>query len=435
MGGRNIRHSQGFKMKIFALADCNNFYVSCERAFDPSIRNIPVTVLSNNDGCIIARSQEAKDVGIEMGAPAFKMDGLFKRHGVRVYSSNYALYGDMSHRVACTLSTFSPEMEVYSIDESFLCFDESDPAAMDKKGLEIRQKVLQWTGIPVSVGFGPTKTLAKVANGFAKKYTSTGVFTLIPGGATNRLLERIPVGDVWGIGRKSIQKLNRRGVSNARQLRDLSDIWLREQMTVTGLRTAMELRGIPCIPLEKAPPPKKAIVSSRSFGKPVSSLAELEESVACYITRAAEKLRRQNTLTCAVTVFLMTNPHKDLPQYSNSVCLPLKSPTDYTPELMSKAIAGLRGIYRKGFLFKKTGVMLTDIVQKENRQLSFEEFENPHKKNKTENLMALVDSANARFGRGTLKYASEGTGQGWSMRRNFKSPNYTTNWNELPVVS
>lgn len=421
-------------MKIFALADCNNFYVSCERAFNPAIKNVPVTVLSNNDGCVISRSQEAKDIGIKMGAPAFKMESLFKKYKVQVFSSNYALYGDMSHRVACTLATFSPETEIYSIDESFLCFNKYDPAEIDRLGLKIQEKVLQWTGIPISVGFGPTKTLAKVANGFAKKYTSTGIFTLMPGEASDCLLERIPVGDIWGIGRKSIKKLELKGIKNARQFRELPDIWLREKMTVTGLRTAMELRGISCLPLEDIPSPKKAIISSRSFGKPVSNLDELEESVACYVSRAAKKLRRQKSMARAVTIFLMTNPHKNLPQYSNSICLKLQAPTDYTPWLISKAIAGLRKIYRKGYFFKKTGVMLTDIVHQKNRQVSFVEFDNPDLENKSKIIMNLLDTANSKFGQGALKYASEGTKQGWSMRQKFKSKDYTTNWSELPVV-
>lgn len=421
-------------MKVFALADCNNFYVSCERAFNPSIQNSPVVVLSNNDGCVIARSQEAKDLGIAMGVPAFKLKNFFKINGVRIFSSNYSLYGDMSARVSSTLATFSPDMEVYSIDESFLRFNENIPDKLDTIGFSLREKVMKWTGIPISVGFGPTKTLAKLANRFAKKYTSTGVFTLIHGGASDRLLELIPVNEIWGIGRRSAQKLELKNIKNARQFRDLPDIWLRDKMTVTGLRTAMELRGISCIPLEEMPPDKKAIVSSRSFGKSVSSLNELEESVSSYVSRAAEKLRRQRSIAGVITVFLMTNPHKDLPQYSNSISVRIHNPTDYTPLLISSAISGLKKIFRKGYLFKKTGVMLTEIVRKNNRQISFIEYENPEFEDKNQKVMSVLDQTNLKFGRGTLKYASEGIEQNWKMRMSFKSNSYTTNWNEIPKV-
>ncbi|WP_027178712.1 Y-family DNA polymerase [Maridesulfovibrio bastinii] len=421
-------------MKLFALADCNNFYVSCERVFNPSIQNVPVVILSNNDGCIISRSQEAKKIGIEMGMPAFKAKHFFNKYGVRFFSSNYALYGDMSRRVSNTLETFSPETEIYSIDESFISISESEIQKVDLLGIEIRQKVLQWTGIPISVGFGPTKTLAKLANRFAKKFTSSGIFTVIPGYACDKVLELTPVSEIWGIGRKNAYKLNQKGINNAREFRDLPDLWLREKLTVTGLRTALELRGISCIALEDAPPAKKAIVSSRSFGRQISDIQQLEEAVSSYTARATEKLRRQNSLAGAITVFLMTNPHKNMPQYSNSICLHLYPETDYTPWITSKAIYALNRIFKKGYSFKKAGVMLTNLLDRSGRQISFNEYENSSATQKFENLMKIVDKTNAKFGSGTLKYASEGIEQNWKMKQNFKSDNYTTNWNEIPMV-
>ncbi|MBI9110192.1 Y-family DNA polymerase [Maridesulfovibrio ferrireducens] len=422
-------------MKILALVDCNNFYVSCERVFVPSLQNTPTVVLSNNDGCVIARSQEAKTIGVPMGAPAFKYKAFFEKHGVRVFSSNYALYGDMSQRVVNTLSTFAPSMEVYSIDESFLEFSGADLKNLNEIGQKIRQKVLKWTGIPVSVGFGITKTLAKAANKFAKKEKWTnGVFELCDTHKNEDFLKQIPVNDIWGIGRKNGKKLSDHNITSAYLFKELPDLWIKKNLTVTGLQTAMELRGIPCFTLDKSQPAKKTIVTSRSFGKPILSLPELEESVASYVTRAAEKLRKQQSLAGGIMVYIETNIHNTLPQYSNSATIKFQIATDYTPELISAAVKSLRSIYKTGYRFKKTGVVLLDIINKNNRQANILEFTNNIKNEKKNNLMKILDAANTRFGKGTLNYASEGINQSWQMSRNFKSPDYTTCWTELPEI-
>lgn len=421
-------------MRIFALVDCNNFYVSCERLFRPALRNCPVVVLSNNDGCVIARSQEAKDIGVPMAAPAFKYKSFFLHHNVTVFSSNYALYGDISQRVASTLCTLSPEMEVYSIDESFLEFPPEKTAELPKIGQEIRQKVFKWTGIPVSVGFGPTKTLAKAANRFAKKELRTKGVCSLCNTNLDDLLDKIPVTDVWGIGHRHGSRLISRGVTTARIFKDLPDLWIKKNMAVTGLHTALELRGTPCFSLDNSPSPKKTISSSRSFGRPVSTLSELEESVAAYVTRAGEKLREQKSLTAGVMVYLKTNRHNDLPQYSNSATNMFSVATDYTPDLIGAALKGIRSIYKEGYKFKKTGVVLLELSQKFNRQGNLLELDNETARQKKDSLMKLLDKTNRRFGKKTLNYASEGLEQQWQMNRKYKSPAYTTCWNELPKV-
>ncbi|WP_027722638.1 Y-family DNA polymerase [Maridesulfovibrio zosterae] len=422
-------------MRIFALVDCNNFYVSCERLFRPSLRRCPVVVLSNNDGCVISRSQEAKKVGVPMGAPAFKYKTFFENHNVTVFSSNYSLYGDMSQRVANTLCTMTPEMEIYSIDESFLELPPHQISELQIIGHTIRNTVFKWTGIPVSVGFGPTKTLAKAANRFAKKEPRTnGVFSLCKGINVDRLLDRIAITDVWGIGRRHGKRLIARGVTNAHIFKDLPDLWIKKNMSITGLHTALELRGIPCFNLESTPPDKKTISCSRSFGHPVSSLADLEESVAAYVTRAGEKLRAQNSLTSGVMVYLTTNRHNNLPQYSNSATNMFTVATDYTPDLIAAALKGIRSIYKKEYRFKKTGVVLLELSNKFNRQVNLLEMNSEAENKKKDILMKLLDTANARFGKKTLSYASEGIKQPWQMNSKYRSPDYTTCWDDLPQI-
>ncbi len=421
-------------MRIFALVDCNNFYVSCERLFRPSLRNRPVVVLSNNDGCVIARSQEAKEIGIPMAAPEFKYRSFFQHHNVEIFSSNYSLYGDISQRVSDTLYTLTPQMEVYSIDESFLEFPPGKISDLLTIGREIRHKVFKWTGIPVSVGFGPTKTLAKAANRFAKKEAWTkGVFNLCNTNLDEQL-EKIPVTDVWGIGYRHGKRLISRGVTTARIFKDLPDLWIKKNMAVTGLHTALELRGTPCFSLESLPSPKKTISTSRSFGRPVSSLQELEESVSAYVSRAGEKLREQKSLTAGVMVYLETNRHNNLPQYSNSATNMFSVATDYTPDLIRAALKGIRSIYKEGYKFKKTGVVLLELSHKFNRQGNLLELDNKIVGQKKESLMKLLDKTNRRFGKNTLNYASEGLNQPWQMNRRFKSPAYTTCWDELPEI-
>ncbi|NDV21745.1 Y-family DNA polymerase [Desulfovibrio sp. JC022] len=422
-------------MRIFTLVDCNNFYVSCERLFRPELRCRPVVVLSNNDGCVIARSQEAKAIGVPMAAPAFKYKNFFQQNNVEVFSSNYALYGDLSQRVTSALASITPDLEVYSIDESFLEFPPCMLRELPSIGQEIRDRILKWTGIPVSVGFGPTKTLAKIASRFAKKHPQTkGIFSLCARKDMDRLLGKVPVTGVWGIGRRHGKRLISRGVNTARDFKDLPNLWIKKSMSITGLHTALELRGTPCFELDNSPQPKKTVSSSRSFGRPVSSLPELEESVAAYVARAGEKLRDQNSLAGGVMVYLTTNRHNNLPQYSNSATRMLSVATDYTPELIRTGLQCIRSIYKEGFKYKKTGIVLLDICGKYNRQTNLLELERKNESAKKEKLMDLLDSANTRFGRRTLSYASEGLEQPWKMNRNYKSPAYTTCWDELPEI-
>jgi len=447
---------------MYALVDCNNFYASCEGVFDPTLKGQPVVVLSNNDGCVIARSPEAKALGVRMGEPAFLRQGFFTRHGVRVFSSNYALYGDMSRRVMETLARFTPRMEVYSIDEAFLHLTPLPGRSLEAQAREIRETVRRWTGITVSVGIGPTKTLAKVANRLAKKEAGRdGVCEMGAAGTLDAILETVPVEDVWGIGRKSAAKLALRGVKTARQLRDLPDHWVRDRLTATGLMTVWELRGRSCLPLEAAPAPHKAIVSSRSFGAPVTTWTAMREAVAAYTARAAEKLRAQDGEAGQIMVFVLTNPHKpEDPQYSNSRTVALAPATSHTPALLAAAGRALESIYRSGYSYKKAGVMLTDIRSAGARQLALPGLmgpglntgEQPDREGalcsstgnathpatfriddepRQEALMQALDAANARWGRDTLTFAATGLGRPWKMRQHHKSRRYTTSWAEL----
>ncbi|MEF2231911.1 MAG: Y-family DNA polymerase [Pseudodesulfovibrio sp.] len=424
------------RLPWYAMVDCNNFYVSCERAFNPALENVPMVVLSNNDGCVIARSNEAKELGIGMGEPAFKRKGFFVHHGVRVFSSNYALYGDMSARVHEVLARFSPEIERYSIDECFLLF----PGNADRDRLlglaaEIRRTVGLWTGIPVCVGLARTKTLAKVANRLAKKRPeSDGVWMLDTPADIRRELSLLAVGDVWGIGRRNAAKLNRLGVRTALDLTRKTRDWVREKLTVCGLRTVMELQGIPAIPMEEAPP-AKSITCSRSFGTRMTERAPLEEALSTYVQRASERLRARRLLAGAVQVFLTTARLSDDPQYSNSGCLPLAAPTDYTPALLARANEVLRSLFRPGYRYQKVGVLLLDLIGRDHRQLTFAEYEQEEVAARQVGLMHALDEVNARFGRDVLRFAGAGVGQkAWHMRQHRLSQRFTTCWNELPVA-
>ncbi|MDX9754174.1 MAG: Y-family DNA polymerase [bacterium] len=424
-----------------ALADCNNFYTSCERVFQPRFEHRPVVVLSNNDGCVIARSNEAKVLGIEMGTPYFKLRELIRRAGVAVFSSNYELYGDMSQRVMSTLAQFSTDLEVYSIDEAFLnltAIEKSLRRGGSGKTFEayarrLRATVRHWTGIPVSIGIAETKTLAKIANRLAKKTPDmAGVMDLRLGPDRDAILERIPVGDVWGIGSRHAIKLERCGIRNARQLRDADDRWVQKELTIVGLRLVHELRGIPCLALELVPPAKKGITASRSFSRPVVLLEELQESVAEYVSRAAVKLRRQGSVAKLLTVFVMTNPFKKEPQYYNSKNVVFPVPTANTPELIHYARTAVKQLFRPGYRYKKTGVMLTGLIPNNAVQGSF--FDIPHR-DRDARLMTVLDRVNARMGQATLYYAAAGIEPTWRMRREHCSPQFTTDWKQLAVVS
>ena len=417
---------------MFALVDCNNFYVSCERVFNPKLAGKPVIVLSNNDGCVVARSNEAKALGIGMAVPYFKVKDMSDANDVIVLSSNYALYGDISQRVMSILRQFEAEVECYSIDEAFLKLPESVPGGLEQYSQQIRTIVKQHTGIPVSIGIACTKTLAKVANRLAKKIESCkGVSIIDSGTDMDQLLDTIEVEDIWGIGNKTALKLQYNGITTARQLKDASDMWVRKWFSITGLRTVTELRGISCIPLEEAPPARKSIMSSRSFGERVKSLEYLEEAISTFAARIAEKLRKHKLLASCVHIQLATNRHKkNMAQYYASPAVELPYPTAATPVILSAALAVMRKVFRDGFEYQKAGVMVTGLTASETPQLNLFERENP----KTLKLMDALDSINDRWGKNALEYASNGINKAWTMRRDRKTPSYTTCWHEIPVV-
>ena len=423
----------------FALVDVNNFYVSCERVFKPSLESTPVVVLSNNDGCAVARSNEVKSLGVKMGMPWFKMKDLARQHGIQAYSSNYALYGDMSNRVTSILRDYSPDLEVYSIDESFLRIETVAHlyGGAIPMGQQMRHRIKQWTGLPVCVGIGPTKTLAKFANHLAKKNdVFNGVCDLHTMTRPERLewMWGVEVGEVWGVGSRIRKRLAGMGIDTVLDLRNASPKQMRAQFGVVMERTCNELRGISCLELEDVMPPKQQIMSSRSFGAPVESIEELRESVASYLASAAEKLRRQNSVAGAVYVFVLTNRFKeDEPQYNAGITVPMGDATDDTLVLTSAALRGLAAIFRPGFRYKKTGVMLTLLSDKAARQATL--FDDPVARARSEKLMEAMDAINREFGRGTLRSGASGVVQRWAMRTENRSPRYTTRWDELPVVT
>jgi len=417
---------------LFALVDCNSFYASCEQVFDPRLKGRPVVVLSNNDGCVIARSAEAKAVGIRMGQPFFEQQELILRHGVQVFSANFTLYGDMSNRVMEVLRQFSPHMEIYSIDEAFLDL-RGFRGNLEEYGRRIKSTVYRWTGIPVSIGIGPTKTLAKIANRISKHHLDTkGVFDITDHPEIDRLLEAVAVGDVWGIGRRFVKFLNSRGVTNARQLRDLPDKFVKQQMTVVGLRTVTELRGQPCLRLEDLAAFKKNLLSSRSFGRPLTERSEMEQAVAEYAALSAEKLRRQRSLASAVSVFIETDSFRQGPQYGNFATAGLAVPTAYTPEIIRAAEAALAKIWLPGYIYKKAGVLLSQVIPESDFQLDVFAYDGGIRIKRS--LMKAMDAVNQRWGRNTVYYAAQGVQRPWGMRQKRLSKRFTTRWEEIPTV-
>jgi DNA polymerase V len=416
-----------------ALVDANNFYVSCERVFAPRLVGRPVVVLSNNDGCVIARSDEAKALGVKMGAPLFQTQHLVEAHGVAVYSSNYCLYGDMSQRVMGALQEFTPEVEVYSIDEAFMSLDVGGGRPVLDQGIEIREKVRQWTGIPVSVGISQTKTLAKIANRLAKKSPSAqGVLDLTDSSDQTQALEGTPVQDVWGVGPAYVKLLKAAGITTARGLRDADRRWVRRRMTVVGARIVEELRGVRCLALEQCPPQKKSITCSRSFGVPVDSLREMREAVAVYMTRAAERLRRAKLTAGVVTVFINTNRFSPEPQYANSISFELAHTTDSTGELLGWALRGLEKIFRAGYRYKKAGVMLMRLVPSD--QQSKRLFHNADYE-RSRRVMKAVDEINARHGHDTVRLGAAQPDGRWKTKFMRRSPRYTTRLKEVLSVT
>lgn len=415
---------------LFALVDCNSFYVSCERVFNPKLLNKPVVVLSNNDGCVVARSMEAKKLGIPMGAPAFEYTDIFKKNQVFVLSSNYTLYGDMSYRIMSLLERYSPEVEVYSIDEAFLKIDAKDSIQFCKK---IRDDILKCTGVPVSIGIGPTKTLSKVANNLSKKMQEEPVFSLEDPIICEEILENLEVKDVWGIGRNIADFLRKQNIHTALEFKNAEDLWIKKNLSIVGLRMAWELRGIPALSIDDAPSQKKSITSSRSFNKSLTEFSDIAEALSSYTSIAAEKLRSQSTKASYMNVFIKTNIHHNAPYYSNFIQINFKEPSDYTPELITYAKEGLHKIFKKGLLYKKTGLTLGGLVPNNSYQLDF--FSNKNlSEEKEKTLMTVIDKLNQQYGRKIIRTAAEGTSQHWKSKRDLTSPRYTTRWDELLII-
>jgi DNA polymerase V len=423
-------------MPRLALVDCNNFFCSCERVFDPALNGKPLVVLSNNDGCIISRSEEAKALGIPMGAPLHEQQEVIRKHDVRVFSSNYTLYGDMSARVMSILRDEVPAIEVYSIDEAFLRLP-SDFTGEHARAL--RAKVLQWTGIPVCIGIGTTKLLAKLANRHAKKNKAItgGVFDLPNSWDPDSIMAATPSDGLWGVGKNLALRLGRMGITTALEFKQADPAAIRKSLGVVGERLLRELNGIPCLELEEMPPDRKGVMASRSFGSAVESLEELEEALANHVARAGEKIRRFGLLATRMEVFLRTNRfRKDESQYSPGIGITLERPTHSTAELMTAARALLHRIYRPGYRYKKTGVHLANLVSEDEYQPGL--FDRP--RNAGIDVDRIVDEINRRLGdpkNPVITRASQGTdrsGKGWKMRSERHSPHYTTDWRELPVV-
>lgn len=419
--------------EVFALVDCNTFYCSCERVFNPKIRHRPVIVLSNNDGCAVARSDEAKALGIKMGAPYYQIKELCLKNKVAVFSSNYTLYGDMSARVMQILGEFTPELEIYSIDEAFLSFRGFPADSLVEYAHRIKNIVYQYVGIPVSVGVGPTKVLAKAANYAAKsdKKQSDGVVDLRDTTVRDHYLKTLPVEKIWGIGPRSAAKLARLGIVTALQLQQADEALIQKILTVTGKRILRELNGESCLALELMENNKKQIISSRSFGVPVFALSEIREAVANHVSSAAEKLRRQHLVVGSISVFVQTNPYKAVTQYYNSCTLTLATGSSVTSKLIDNAFRCLEQIYRGGIEYKKTGVIFDDLHSKHQVQKSL--FSAPDTA-KNLRLMAVIDQINAKKGKGTLDFAACGVRRGWEMRNAMQSPCYTSRWDQLMKV-
>lgn len=420
-------------MRHIALIDVNNFYVSCERVFNPKLNNKPVVVLSNNDGCAVARSNEVKALGVAMGTPWFKLKDLAKQHGMIALSSNYALYADMSNRVMSILRDFSPNQEVYSIDESFLDLTGYQSHNLVQYGQQMRHRILQWTGLPVCVGIGATKTLSKLANHCAKKrkeFDSVCNFNTMPAHDLDSLLGQIEVGDIWGVGHKLAPKLQALGFCTVLDLKRANPERLRQQFSVVMEKTIRELNGTVCIEMEEISPPKQQIISSRSFGHTVRDYNSLAQSITMYMSSAAVKLRKQHSFAGSVHVFITTSPHKtDEAFYGNSTTISLPSPSDDSRQLVNIALWGLKQIYKPSYNYAKAGVMLGELVPAQGVQTDL--FSQASASPKSAGLMSVMDSINNKMGKESIKLASEGFMRPWKMKQNRMSQNYTTSWDEL----
>ena len=441
-------------MKVYGLVDCNNFYVSCERVFNPALVDNAVIVLSNNDGCIIARSEEAKAIGIPMGAPLFKYKNILHKKKVRIYSSNYALYGDMSARVMNVLTHFTPDVEIYSIDEAFLSFEGIESEDLYSLMLEMSKTIYKWTGIPVSIGLGPTKTLAKLANSIAKKYVKNGIYNITNSIKLSSILNDTPVEKIWGISKRWGKKLRSIGVCTAQQLRCSEPRHIRQCISIVGERIVHELNGFSCLNLE-AVSPRKSIMVSKSFGNILKDKRSLTEVISNHVTTAAFKLRKRNSFASGIYVFIQTNHFKKNPQYKNASLINFDEPSQDTSLMIKKACEVLEKIYRPGFMYNKAGIILVGLISNESNfnynslaaksieslQLSlFVSGLDKGKEKIQSNLrMNVIDKINKKMGSGTLYYAVQGNNKKlqkntWQMKSNFCSPSYTTRWEDLVKV-
>jgi DNA polymerase V len=411
---------------LFFLVDCNQFYVSCERVFNPRLIGKPTVVLSNNDGCVIALSKEAKEIGIVMGAPIYKLQELMRRYDVQALSSNFELYGDMSHRVMQTLQSFCQEVEQYSIDEAFLSIESDDPLSLAK---EMKAKIHLHTGIPVSIGIGRSKTLAKLGSDMAKKEKS-GCMMLLE--QADNILRSIPVTDVWGVGSSLGAMLKSYKIFSALDLKNADDTWIKKKFSVVLQRTVWELKEMPCISIEEVAPQKKSITSSKSFGIPVIEKEKVEEALSSYIATASAKLRKQNLLATCLIVFLSTSPFKE-EYYSNCKVMTFSEPSDYTPELIQYGKKALQNIFIPGLVYKKVGVTLASLVDVGCRQTDL--FEKPQKENgKRKKAMQVLDQIQHKMGKSSISLAAEGIQKEWKGKKNIISARYTTCWEEILTI-
>ena len=414
---------------MIALADCNNFYASCERVFNPKLERKPVVVLSNNDGCIIARSNEAKKLGIKMGEPAFKIKNVVEKYNVNVFSTNFALYGDLSKRVMNTFRTEVNKMEVYSIDEAFLDFSD---LADKERAIQIKKKVQMWTGIPVSIGIAKTKTLAKVANHIAKKYTKVGCFMFDDEDLIRRALNVFAVEDLWGIGRKHAKRLKEFGIHTALRFRETDINWIKRHFSINAVKLQKELKGETCYPLETTIQRKKNICTARSFGTEIKELSELREAVSSHANTCATKLRKEKSCCSTISVFLSTNPFKpQAKQYHPYRVFNLDVPTNDSIEIVRFALKGLYQIYRSDCIYKKAGVIVGRTIPESQVQLSL--FDNLDR-DKRRDLNSVVDTINKKMGSNKVKLAVQGIGRNWKLRQERLSPCYTTRFSDILEV-
>ena len=416
------------QQSMIALADCNNFYASCERVFNPALKNKPLIVLSNNDGCVIARSNEAKAIGIRMGEPVFKAKKLIVENNVNVFSTNFALYGDMSKRVMSLLSNMSPDIEIYSIDEAFMDF--SGIQDCFKLASEMRETVIKHTGIPISIGIAKTKTLTKVANHYAKRHTKEGVYVLDNKNQINSILKSMPVSKLWGIGSRYAKMLNGYGINSAFDFISLDESWVLKKMTIMGLKIQQELKGKPRISINTSLSPKKNICTSRSFGVKVTQLQSLKESISSHAARCAEKLRLEKGCARYVSVIIKTNPFSELEEYYHGYkTMSFNTPTNDTIDIVSAAESLLKSIYKKEFVYKKSGVIVGDIIPQNQIQLNM--FDIDEKRIKRDKLNSAVDLINQAVGRNTVHIGSQGIARKWQLKQEKLSPCYTTKWDDL----